>query len=68
MTSRLLQVSLQGIFQLRFGSCVNHLGQSFSDLGFSGVQVLQLVKIEFSETVKICGKEFHVVTSWICWI
>jgi hypothetical protein len=60
MAPGFLQVSLQRIFQLWLGRSLNHLGQSLGDLSLSGMQLLELVQVKFSEAVKICRKEFHV--------
>jgi hypothetical protein len=59
----LLQMGLQRILQLRLGRGLDHFGQRFGDLGFSGMEMLKLVNVEFSKTIKICRKEFHDLTS-----
>jgi hypothetical protein len=52
-------MGLQSIFQLGFGGRLDHLGQGLDDLGFSRMELLQLVKVEFPKTIKICREEFH---------
>ena len=54
------QVRFQGSFELWIGGCLDHLRQSFGDLSFGGVEMLQFIDVEFSEIVEISGEELHV--------
>jgi hypothetical protein len=58
-----LQVSLQSIFKLGLSGGLDHFRKSFGDLGFCGMELLELIDVEFSKAVEICGKEFHDLTS-----
>ena len=62
VSAGLLQMGLESLFQLRIARLFDHFRQSFCDLRFGGVEMLQFIHIKFPEIVEICRHEFHDFT------
>jgi hypothetical protein len=51
MASRFLKMGLQGVLELGLGCRLDHFRQCISDLGFGGMELLQLVKVKLPEAI-----------------